>query len=150
MTRKLVWIAATIVVMVFVVFAALSIYSRRAPQLGLVDGRLKPCPERPNCVCSESETANTEPLRFSGPAPVAWEQFAGSVTASGGQVLQQTSDYLHATFESTYFRFVDDFEARLDLETGSIHVRSASRVGQNDRGVNRERVDKLRFASLPG
>ena len=81
---------------------------------------------------------------------MAWEQFAGNVTASGGQVLQQTPDYLHATFESTFFRFVDDFEARLDPETGSIHVRSASRVGQNDRGVNRERVDKLRSASLPG
>ena len=42
------------------------------------------------------------------------------------------------------FRFVDDLECRLDAENRVIHVRSASRVGYSDLGVNRKRVERLR------
>ncbi|MDH3715555.1 MAG: DUF1499 domain-containing protein [Gammaproteobacteria bacterium] len=144
MAGKLAYGIAAVAVVALLAFAALAVYSRRAPQLGMTDGQLRPCPERPNCVCSEAGTANIEPLRLAQSAPLAWERFTGMVAASGGRIQQLNNDYLHATFESTYFRFIDDFEARIDYEASVIHVRSASRVGYGDRGVNRNRVEKLR------
>ena len=52
--------------------------------------------------------------------------------------------YIHAEFTSALFRFVDDVEFLLDSETKTIHVRSASRVGYSDLGVNRRRVEEIR------
>jgi uncharacterized protein (DUF1499 family) len=39
---------------------------------------------------------------------------------------------------------VDDVEFRMVSTDGIIHVRSGSRVGCSDLGVNRKRVEKLR------
>ena len=52
--------------------------------------------------------------------------------------------YIHTEFTSAFFRFVDDVEFLLDDGTRTIHVRSASRVGYSDFGVNRRRVEELR------
>jgi uncharacterized protein (DUF1499 family) len=52
--------------------------------------------------------------------------------------------YVHAEFRSALFRFVDDVEFYFDDEPGIIHVRSASRVGHSDLGVNRERIEAIR------
>ncbi len=144
MIKKLVIGVLSIALAVVIALVALSVYSRRAPQLGLVDGRLRPCPDSPNCVCSDMVDASVEPLRVRGPGEAAWLQFADVIAAAGGRVVAVTPEYLHATFETKYLRFIDDFEARLDEAAGVIHVRSASRVGRNDQGVNRERVDRLR------
>ena len=81
-----------------------------------------------------------------GPAAENWSQIVRVVTELGGTVQTDTGSYLHATFVSRIFRFVDDLELRADGET--IHVRSASRVGYSDLGVNRKRVEALR-AKLP-
>ncbi|MDQ6965890.1 MAG: DUF1499 domain-containing protein, partial [Mariprofundaceae bacterium] len=53
-------------------------------------------------------------------------------------------DYLHATFTSRLFRFVDDVELHRDAASGVVHIRSASRVGHSDFGVNRKRVEVIR------
>ena len=58
----------------------------------------------------------------------------------GGKIAIQNDHYIAATFTSLVFRFVDDFEVRLDTEQRLIHFRSASRVGTSDFGVNRKRV----------
>jgi uncharacterized protein (DUF1499 family) len=55
---------------------------------------------------------------------------------------------LWATFTSKVFRFVDDVELRLDPQNNCIQVRSASRIGYSDLGVNRQRIDKLRALYL--
>lgn len=54
--------------------------------------------------------------------------------------------YLHAESTSRIFRFVDDLEVYLDAPRGELVVRSASRVGRSDMGVNGERVEALRAA----
>ena len=142
--KKLALTVLGIVLAVVIAYVALSVYSRRAPQVGMIDGRLRPCPDSPNCVCSDIADASVEPLRIAGDAGVAWTQLAEVLIAAGGRIVLQTQDYVHATFETRYLRFVDDFEARLDPAAGVIHVRSASRVGYGDRGVNRERVRRIR------
>ncbi len=57
---------------------------------------------------------------------------------------------LAATFTSLVFRFVDDLDLVVDQEAGVVHVRSASRVGRFDLGVNRRRVEKIRSLYLAG
>lgn len=134
--------------------AGLSLLSRQAPELGLVDGKLKPCPDSPNCVCSEG--TQDDALHFITPISVSsahadaeWKGLIEAIQSRGGRIVQQSDVYLHATFTSSIFRFVDDVEARLDRDAGLMHLRSASRVGRSDLGANRKRIEGL-LGSLGG
>lgn len=109
---------------------------------GLVDGALAACPGAPNCVVSEGhadEKHKIEPLPLS-----AWERIPNAVGDAGGTITQINEAYVSATFTSKTFGFVDDVEFR--KSDNEVHVRSASRVGYSDRGVNRSRVEALRAA----
>jgi uncharacterized protein (DUF1499 family) len=67
-----------------------------------------------------------------------------SVREMGGSIQVENDNYLAATFASSIFRFVDDLEIRVDKDQKIIHLRSASRVGRSDQGVNRERIERLK------
>ena len=114
--------------------------------VGLVDNILKPCPTSPNCVCSEYSNAASAvpPISISGNQKEAWTLAIATVKEIGGAIVLKQDSYLHATFTSKIFRFVDDFELRLDQDQNVIHLRSASRVGYSDLGVNRKRVEKFK------
>lgn len=114
--------------------------------LGLQDGRLAPCPETPNCVSSEypGRDSSVAPLRFSDAPAEAWTRLQRQIRDDGGHIEQQEARYLWATWRSRLFRFVDDVEFRLEPEQRRIQVRSASRLGYWDLGVNRDRVERLR------
>ena len=118
-----------------------------SPVTGLDDGHLRPCPPRPNCVCSEGgkeSAAWAEPLHFKGTAEAAWRKLRQVVQDAGGAIREDKGAYLWATFQTGVFRFVDDMEFRMAAAESVIHVRSASRVGYWDLGVNRKRIEKLR------
>ena len=114
----------------------------------LVNGKLRPCPGTPNAVCSESDNpiVRIDPLRFTGSAEQAWEALKRIVEANGGVVRIREKEYLWSTFLVPVFGFADDVEFRLSPQEGVIHVRSASRLGFSDLGVNRGRVEQLRAA----
>ncbi|MCG2747884.1 MAG: DUF1499 domain-containing protein [Desulfobulbaceae bacterium] len=116
------------------------------PETQLVDGRLRPCPDKPNCVSSEEQRADAQvaPLAFQGPPAAAWQALKEAVLQTGGEFRQEGDQYLWATFTSKVFRFVDDVEFRMVASENLIQVRSASRLGYSDLGVNRKRVEKLR------
>jgi uncharacterized protein (DUF1499 family) len=119
------------------------------PPLGLHDGRLQPCPASPNCVSSDAADAThrVEPFDLVGEPQAAWQVLQDTVRAfPRTAIMTVTPDYLHAEFRSFLFRFVDDVEFHLRPAEGIIAVRSASRVGYSDLGVNRERVENLRQA----
>ncbi|MEW6517948.1 MAG: DUF1499 domain-containing protein [Thermodesulfobacteriota bacterium] len=120
--------------------------SGKPPEARLVDGRLRPCPQSPNCVSSEEQRpeAQVAPLAFQGPPEAAWQALTEAIREEGGKIQQQEEHYLWTTFTSRLFRFVDDVEFRLVAAENLIHVRSASRLGYADLGVNRKRVEKLR------
>ena len=111
-----------------------------------VDGKLRPCPDSPNCVSSESDRSSSrvEPLTFKDPPEKAWGDLKETIRKMGGTIQEENDGYLWATFTSKVFRFVDDVEFRMVLSAGMIHVRSGSRKGYSDLGVNRRRVEKLR------
>lgn len=117
------------------------------PPVGLVDGRLRPCPASPNCVCSQVADAEhtISPLRFTGSAAAAWERLQQIVrTLPRARVTDANDQYLRVEFTTAILRFVDDVEFLLDGPGEVIHVRSASRVGYSDLGTNRKRVESLR------
>jgi uncharacterized protein (DUF1499 family) len=110
---------------------------------------LAPCPASPNCVSSRAEDSehHTAPLRFTGEASLAWKRLQSALEAQPRlTIVEDTGDYLHAEARSLVFRFVDDVEFVLDPEAHIIGVRSASRVGYSDFGVNRRRVERIRKA----
>lgn len=109
---------------------------------GLEDGRLRPCPGSPNCVSSEAPALDLEP--FAPADEDGWERLREVIVSQGGSIVAEEGGYVHATFRSRLFGFVDDLECRMD--GGVIHVRSASRTGWWDLGANRRRVERLRKA----
>lgn len=128
-------------------FALLSFFSRRPETLGVQEGRLRDCPPSPNCVCSlaSDDGHRVAPLKIEADAGAALEKLASIVSSMpNAKVITRTDDYLHAEFTSTLFRFVDDVE--FHLVGNKIEVRSASRAGHSDFGVNRKRVDAIRSA----
>ncbi|HEX5055222.1 MAG TPA: DUF1499 domain-containing protein [Gammaproteobacteria bacterium] len=131
-----------------VVFLAFKSLTSPPPKTGLAGGKLRPCPDSPNCVVSENDTAASriEALRFEGAPDRAWSLLLQAVERNGGSIREDRDGYLWATFTSRIFRFVDDVEFRLDAAHRVIQVRSASRAGYSDFGINRERVEKLRAA----
>lgn len=139
-------IIAALAVLFLLAGAVLSLMSREGAPAGLQDGRLHPCPETPNCVCSEfpGEVAFIAPLMVEGDVGAAWSRAQRVVLAMGGKISRLDDDYLAATFQTALFRFVDDVELRRDSEAGLIHIRSASRVGRSDLGANRKRVEAFR------
>jgi len=132
-----------------IAFVAMAMQSQKRPDdLGLQQGLLRPCPDSPNCVCSEAHSQGSEQHAIE---PVnaeygAWQKLISNITEQGGEIQQDDGSYLHATFSSPVFRYVDDVELRLDQEQGLIHIRSASRVGRSDFGVNRSRVERIKSA----
>jgi len=86
-----------------------------------------------------------DPLVFSaGDAAQILPRLKTIIREMGGSIQVEKADYLAATFTSSIFRFVDDLEFRIDTGQGMIHLRSASRVGRSDGGVNRKRVERLK------
>lgn len=123
----------------------------RPTDIGVNDGRLKACPKSPNCVVSQGEEDAQHaisPLTYSGAASEAMSALRQAVEAQpGSEIIEQTDDYLYAEFTSNLMGFVDDVEFYLPSDTpGTIHVRSASRLGESDLGVNRKRVEAIRAA----
>jgi uncharacterized protein (DUF1499 family) len=108
---------------------------------------LAPCPERPNCV-STAATDSAKHMNawsFTVPAATARAAIEQIVRAHPRtNIIDTREDYVHATFTSRIFRFVDDVEFRIDTTTRTVHFRSASRVGYSDLGVNRRRMTALR------
>ena len=109
---------------------------------------LAPCPETPNCVHTGlRHPTGTEPLFLRGEPDVSPMPEIRRVVSELPRVtiVSATEDYLHAEVRSRLFRFVDDLEL-LVLDDHELVVRSASRIGRSDLGVNGDRVEWLREA----
>jgi uncharacterized protein (DUF1499 family) len=122
---------------------------KRPTHVGLHGSVLAPCPSSPNCVSSDAGDAahRVAPFELAAPAPEAWRAARLAVSAlPRTRIVTETPDYLHAECASALLGFVDDLELHLRPAEGRIAVRSASRVGYGDLGVNRRRVEGLRSA----
>ena len=146
--EKLLIIIASISLLVIIALFIFGYRSHSGEAYGLVEGRLKQCPDTPNCVSSEfvsDAERYIEPLVYSADhAAQVMPRLRTIIREMGGSIQVEENDYLSATFTSSIFRFVDDLEVRIDTDLKTIHLRSASRVGHGDGGVNRKRVELLK------
>ncbi|MFP4123397.1 MAG: DUF1499 domain-containing protein, partial [Coleofasciculus sp.] len=120
---------------------------KRPTNLGVESGKLTACPETPNCVNSQAEDAQhkIEPLTYkSTPAKAIADLKTVIENMEKTKIITETENYLYAEFSTKLIGFVDDVEFFLDEGANVIHVRSASRLGQSDLGVNRKRVETIR------
>lgn len=121
----------------------------RPVEVGVHGGALRPCPPTPNCVSSDAGDPDHHVAAFelAVPAADAWPAVARAVEDMPRTVVvAHTDDFIHAECSSRIFRFVDDLELQLRSAEGVVAVRSASRLGRGDMGVNRQRVERLRGA----
>jgi uncharacterized protein (DUF1499 family) len=110
---------------------------------------LAPCPDTPNCVSSLSVDLGhkVEPLSFQFSQSQAFQHLVAIISSMPRTKLVRSGpNYLHFEFRSALFKFVDDVEFTAGNASGIIHVRSASRTGYWDLGVNRKRVERIREA----
>ncbi|MDP5337065.1 MAG: DUF1499 domain-containing protein [Nodularia sp. (in: cyanobacteria)] len=120
---------------------------KRPSNLGVNNGKLASCPNSPNCVSSQDRDPQhiISPLTFNSHSQDAiahLKQIIQSLPRT--KIITETEDYLYAEFKSALMGFVDDVEFYLDRPANVIQVRSASRLGQSDLGVNRQRIETIR------
>ena len=108
---------------------------------------LADCPADPNCVSSQATQASrrVQPFQCRGSCRETLRHLREVLESTPGvSVVVSTDSYLRAECRTMVFRFIDDLELLTDIDKEVIHVRSASRVGTWDLGVNRRRVESLR------
>ena len=120
----------------------------RPANLGYSAGKFAPPAWKPNSVSSTVEKSDAhviEPLKFSGASAEAWKKLQGIVKGSPRvSIVTDQPGYFYAEFKSAGMGFVDDVEFALDEAANAIQVRSASRLGIRDLGVNRARIELIR------
>ena len=128
--------------------------------LGLKNGQLKPPANNPNSVSSQASRhpnhlfrayADIAPLAYTGDGATAFARAVSIVKGMPGTtVVEEKPGYLYAQCQTRWLKFTDDLELALDESARVIHVRSASRLGKSDLGVNRKRVEAIRAAMAAG
>jgi len=150
-------IAVLLLIVVAVVAGQLGFLQGTAPtDLGVHDGKLKPPSATENSVTSQAALypdhpqrryAEIAPLALKGDGPATIAKIKAIVEGmDGAKVVKSEPGYLYAQFTTRLMKFVDDVEFWFDPAANVIQVRSASRVGRGDLGVNRRRVEAVRAA----
>lgn len=112
----------------------------------ILSNPLKPCPDKPNCVSTTSQDRRHSmlPLQLKGDVASSVKRLKEIVLSFPRTSLQREDEnFLHFTFKSALFGFIDDVEFYLDPQNKVIHFRSSSRTGYSDLGVNRKRMEQI-------
>ncbi len=155
---KLLTIAATLFITLgagVLIGGQLGLLSGKMPEnLGVTAGKFQPPSLTPNSVSSQAvlyperpqkDYASISPLTYSGDGSTAMSKLALILKSKKGTVLITTQpDYLYAQSTTAVLKFTDDVEFWLDSQNSVIQVRSASRLGRKDFGVNRARIEAIR------
>ena len=118
--------------------------------LGVKNGRFAPCPDKDNCVSSQSKAGkhHVEPLVYNQSRESALNHLKQVIQSmKRTRIVEESDEYLRVEFTSAVMGFVDDVEFYFPDEP-VIHVKSASRIGYSDFGVNRKRVEEIRALFL--
>ena len=153
------WFVIVVVLLIVVAVAAgqLGFLQGTAPtDLGVRDGKLKPPSMTENSVTSQAalypdhpqgKYADIAPLRLKGDGPATLAKIKAVVESmDGAKAVKSEPGYLYAQFTTKLMKYVDDVEFWFDPAANVIQVRSASRVGRGDLGVNRKRIEAVRSA----
>ena len=115
--------------------------------LGVRNGKLKAAPSSPNAVSSQSTEKRhaIAPLAYTGTREEVIRKLRSIIgDTPRARIVVESPDYLHVEYESALLGFIDDVEFYLPAYEKAIQVRSASRIGYSDFGVNRKRIENVR------
>lgn len=150
-------IVVLLLAVVAIVAGQLGLLSGREPRnLGVHEGKFKPPSKTENSVSSQAGLhpdhpmrayADIAPLALNGDGPATMARLSKLLqTMPGVKIVQDKGDgYLYAQCTTQWLKFVDDLELWYDPFNQVVQVRSASRVGRKDFGVNRKRMEAIRM-----
>jgi len=134
----------------FVIIMSITLFScsgQKPKDLGVFDNKFSTCPGSPNCVSSDAEDKdhNIEFFKLNTGLENDW-QAVHEIVASlkRTKIITFNENYIHAECSSAIFGFVDDLQLHLRKHGQYVAVKSASRLGYSDFGVNRKRIANLR------
>jgi uncharacterized protein (DUF1499 family) len=150
-------LALLVLAVLSVIAGQLGLLRGKAPtNLGVRDGKLKPPSKTPNSVSSQAllyadhpqkDYASIEPFKFSSDADSSMKKLAEILQKQErATVISRDQEYIYAQYTTVLMKYTDDVEFWLDKRAGVIHVRSSSRLGRKDFGVNRARIEAIRAA----
>ena len=122
---------------------------KRPSRIGITEGKLAaPKTGSWNSVASQHQAGQEHDIagiKFSGSADQAMARLRGVLAKDPSiEIVEATQTYLYAHAQTKLLKFVDDVEFLIDESAQTIHVRSASRIGRKDLGVNRARIEAIR------
>ena len=143
----------SLIAWIFIILSAMSflvtdIYGNNLQNINVKKNILKPCTKKPNCVSSQSRNPKhkIQPIQYSGSIKDAKDQLKKVINSIGDVIfVTVTKKYWQIEFTSRWLGFVDDVEILFNESDSQIDIRSSSRVGYWDLGVNRKRVEKIRL-----
>ena len=151
---RIAMVLAVIVVAAILAGQAGLLRGHMPPDLGVKAGRLKPPSLTPNSVSSQADWypdhpqrayAAIAPLHYAGDGHVAMQRLVEILNGMARTaIIRKDSTYVYAQCSTPLMRFTDDVEFWLDEPNSVIQVRSASRLGAKDFGVNRRRIEEIR------
>lgn len=150
-------LAVAIVALALIIAGQAGLLKGKAPDdLGLKEGKLKRPSRTENSVTSQADLwpehpqkaySSIAPLKATGDGSAEMKKIVAALQAMPRTVIiKQEPGYIYAQSTTALLKFTDDVEFALDTSKGIIDVRSSSRLGQKDFGVNRARVEAIRKA----
>jgi uncharacterized protein (DUF1499 family) len=150
----IIFLAIAVVALLLLIAGQAGLLRGKQPtDIGFKDGKLKLPSLTSNSVTSQAALwpdhpqltyASIAPIRITGDGSLEMAQIVAALKAMPRtSIVEQTPDYIYAHCTTQLLKFTDDVEFALDRSAGVIHVRSASRLGQKDFGVNRQRIDTI-------
>ena len=137
-------IILSLLILVYILyFFILGYYSKSKEAPSLINNQLSKCPDTKNCCNTEFNEQSSHyvrPIKIVSKTKNPISTLKTIIRNMNGDVKIENENYLSAIFSSSIFGFIDDLEIRIDRENNLIHLRSASRVGRNDLGVNKKRI----------
>lgn len=142
------WLFALIVIVIVGFFIYVKLGNKMPEDLGVTDGLLKPCPTSPNCVSTQASPDDmvhyVEPIIYTGDRKATQLKIESSMLSKGRvRIVSSILGYVHFEVKSPFVGYIDDVELYFPEGDSVVHLRSASRVGYSDFGVNRERVRQI-------
>lgn len=114
-------------------------------EITMQDRSAQPCGDKPNCVSTQDSREEFTLAPFTLMENASLDEIEKAALSLGrAKTADKEQNYLRIEYTSRVFRFVDDLELR--IEDNNLIVRSESRTGHSDFGVNRKRADALREA----
>lgn len=146
------WTILIVVLLLVAIFVYFKLSNVRPNNLGVTEGQFLPCPSSPNCVSTQAPQEDKKHyikaityVKNRTEVQLQLEQYLLSI---GMSIVTNRLGYIHAEDTSDVVGYIDDVEFYLPETENIIHIRSASRVGYSDKGVNRDRVEKIRMNLL--